>query len=159
MVFFALSHIGDPYVWRAKGNCCWSAAGPVPLPDGYGTCWDCSGLVLGAFRFADGRDWTQTHSANTLFHGLPPVDMPRLGTLALYGRHGTAGGADTATHVMVHVAAGIVVGSSGGLETTDSPAAARKRFLETGIKCEVTTFADVLYRKDFLGYRELPFGE
>lgn len=132
-----LEQVGAPYLWGGKGS--------VIAPYGL-RAFDCSGLVTYAYLKAGGPDWRLTHNTDVMLAKLPAVEEPRAGTLCLYGK-----GAD-ASHVMVYVAEGVVVGASGGGSNTTSIGIAQD------VGARVKVYASVNYRPDFLGYRELDFG-
>lgn len=129
----ALETMGVPYLWGGKDP----ARG-----------LDCSGVVTYSYWLNAGPDWRWTHNCQKLWDELKPVTEPEPGDLALYGRDGRA------THVMVYLGAlGIVFGASDGDSTTTTTKEAKRR------DAEVETRTSHLYRKDFIGWRRLPFAE
>lgn len=150
-ICFALQRSGAPYTWGAKGRFLWTPAGL--RVHAWEECYDCSGLVATAFLFGSGIDLREHYSAQTIYDECEPTPVPRTATVACYG----AG--DRCAHVMLHVADGIVVGASGGGPDIKSPADAKHRQRESGLPCSVHVYCDRTYRKDFLGWRELPFRE
>lgn len=137
-----LAQVGSPYGWGRKGEKIDSQQG-LQLRR-----FDCSGLVTWAFREVGGPDWRAMFNTDRLLRECRAVLEPRPGTLALYGPR-----ADDASHVMVYVGAGVVVGASGGDSSTVT--------LEDAVRqgARVKPFPVVEYRRDFIGYRELPFAD
>ncbi|RJS19577.1 peptidoglycan endopeptidase [Corallococcus sp. H22C18031201] len=133
-----LDQMHSPYRWNGKGE----------RPDINGPrFFDCSGLVTACYFEAGGPDWRATHNTDRLLAELAPVSESELktGDLVLYGRNGDA------SHVMVYVGAGVVVGASGGDHTTRTLADAYAR------GARVKSEPSVTYRLDLLGFRRLPF--
>lgn len=149
-VAYAISRMHCQYVWFGKGRLIWTPTGLIPHPWS-GEVFDCSGLITSAFFHAIGRDLRATHSAQTLWSALPPVDVPGLASVACYGA------ANHCSHVMLHVCDGLVVGASGGDSSVLTPIDSDARAEDTGRPVGVQVFASHMYRRDFLGWRELPF--
>ncbi len=126
----ALSLLGVPYIWGGKSS----------------TGIDCSGLVTVALFDAGGPDWRSTRWSGRLHAELPSVDVLSPGDLVFYGPSETA-----ISHVMVHVAEGLLVGACGGDAgcRTLNEAARRKA------RVKFRHLAD--YRPhDIRGFRRLP---
>ncbi|RJS15745.1 peptidoglycan endopeptidase [Corallococcus sp. H22C18031201] len=133
-----LEQMHSPYRWGGKGE----------RPDVNGPrIFDCSGLVTSCYFETGGADWRATHNTDSLLAQLAAVLESELkaGDLVLYGRNGDA------SHVMVYVGEGVVVGASGGDHTTLTLADANAR------GARVKTHLRVDYRSDVLGFRRLPF--
>lgn len=132
-----LEQVGAPYLWGGKG----AVVSPYNV-----RAFDCSGLVTWALLRAGGPDWRNTHNTDVLLAKLPAVEVLQPGTLVLYGR------GNDASHVMVHVGAGVVVGASGGGSNTTSIGTAQ------AVGARVKVLETPTYRADVLGYRELDLG-
>lgn len=130
-----LEQMHAPYLWGAKGR--------VVRPGL--RAFDCSGLVTWAFLQVGGPDWRIHHNTDRLLAECAPTETLQPGTLILYGPKGDA------SHVMVHVGGGVVVGASGGGSRTLTLADAE------GSGARVKAFASVDYRPDRIAFRELPF--
>lgn len=117
----------------------------------YGT--DCSGFVCaGVLVATKGRiDWRNRWWADRMHHELPVTTHPRPGDLAVYGTP------EKATHVMVVVGDGRVLGACGGDSTTKTKELAIAR----GARVRFRPKADYRTRRnekglsvsDFLGFR------
>jgi murein DD-endopeptidase len=129
----ALSQMGVPYVWAAKGSV------------GGFKAFDCSGLVTWAFHQSGGPDWRADKNCQHLWDECRPATQMRGGTLVLYGAPGRP------THVMIAVGELVVFGASGGGSQTTSIGIAQA----SGAK--VQPKENYMYRPDCLGFRELPF--
>lgn len=125
----AMSRIGMPYVWCAKG------------PHQF----DCSGLVTWALQQAGGPDLRAMHNTTKLWLELPATQHPEPGDLAFY----TSSPEHDVDHVMVLGPLGIVFGAAGGDHTTTSLVEALRR----KARVRVEPCAD--YRPGFRGYRSL----
>ena len=127
----ALKLMGTPYIWGGKGL----------------TGIDCSGAVTYAYWRAGGPDLRAMHGSARLWEMLPEPDLAqplRVGHLVFYGP------SHRISHVMIHVACGIVVGACGGDRSTTSLARAAEQKARVDVK---TTYH---YRRDLRGFRMLP---
>jgi cell wall-associated NlpC family hydrolase len=150
-VSVAVGLLGTPYHWNGK------------YP---GTGLDCSGLVtwclssVGAIpptAYPDAAPLKRAayfrsfYNCDRLWDELEPTDAPLAGDLAFYLDAGSKKRGKRASHVMMCVGDGSVIGASGGDSSTISAARAR----EQGAK--VAAYSTHLYRKDFIGFRRSPF--
>lgn len=111
---------------------------------------DCSGLVcLGARQLSTPLPLGRPNT-DGLWRELLAVETPEPGDLALYGHLNPT---EDACHVMVVLEGGRVAGMSGGDHTctTVSISLAKKPPACLQVK------SSHLYRKDFMGYRRIPF--
>jgi murein DD-endopeptidase len=140
-----LDQHGAPYRWGAKGE-----------DAGNGLrAFDCSGLVTWALHKVGGPDWRRTHNTDRLLAECNPLSgytleglMP--GDIVFYGARLPGGDMD-ASHVMVHIGAGVVFGASGGDSRTLTLADAHRA------GASVRACPSIHYRKDLLAFRRLPF--
>lgn len=154
MLDFAINQVNRLYVWGGKGAALWTENGLLRHP-WRRPVYDCSGLVTSAYHFATGRDHRADWNAQSIFEECEEEEQPSIGSVACYGRK-------RCTHVMMHVAEGIVVGASGGDSSTLTPRLALSKEREAkaaGRKLAVSvhSFPSHTYRQDFLGWRKLPF--
>jgi cell wall-associated NlpC family hydrolase len=120
---------------------------------------DCSGIASGALYIAtSGRyDWREMWNADRFHHQLPVTLHPEPGDAAVYGTP------ERATHIMLVVGDGRVIGACGGGPETKTEALARAR----GARVQFRPRADYRRRRtadgrlvsDFLGFRKLPFAD
>ena len=120
-----LRALGVPYVWGggalADGPETWPEGARVQVPGGYVRGWDCSGfaqaalLALGQVR----PDAWPDIRAHDLANACDPVHPgeEQIGDLAFYGGE-DARGKSVISHVMVVLAAGLVIGATGGTSRT-----------------------------------------
>jgi len=151
MVVWAINQANSPYVWGGRGHDVWSPSGLKPTM--WAPVYDCSGLVLCAYRYAAGYDLRATYNAQAIWEKGKKVALPGTASVACYGAN------DRCHHVMLHCFDGVVIGASGGDVDCVTPDAARERELRTGIPAKVVSFSNYLYRQDFLGWRDFDFGD
>lgn len=94
------------------------------------------------------ENWLNTHDCDRLMRECRPITKPRNGSLVFYGR--VQGAAVDAQHVVMYVDR-CVVGANGGDSTTLTIA----RALEQNAR--VCFRPGEGYRKDLLGYYDLPW--
>lgn len=139
---YAIRQAGKPYIWGGKGEFIW---GPLGLErhQWYTRVYDCSGLVTCALRYATGIDNRASWAANDIYLLCAREEFPRLSSVACYGRSGHC------THVMLHLAEGLVIGANGGDAMVRTIDVAARRSASVDV---------VMYdeRRDFLGWRMLP---
>lgn len=132
-----LGLLGVPYLWGGKTR------------EGI----DCSGVVTYALRHADGPDWRLTHNSDRLWTVLPDAGELKPGVLVFYGRPGAGDNPVDPNHVMVHIVGGLVIGACDGDSSVTSPELAKARRAWVKVRRRFD------YRKDVLGFRELPLSE
>lgn len=108
--------------------------------------FDCSGFVTHCRAKALGEQ-LRIESADMLWRSLEPVAHAMPGDLAFYGSEGKA------THVVICTPTGVIGASGGGSATTTTAIARAVRPRPAAVRREPTP----LYRRDFLGFRRLPF--
>lgn len=108
---------------------------------------DCSGLVCWVCRQLSTPLPLGRPNTDVLWQRLEPGDG-KPGQLALYGKGDPA---DPASHLMVAICDGRVAGMSGGGRANQSLAYSRVH------NARLRAYPDHLYRKDFIGWRRLPF--
>lgn len=107
---------------------------------------DCSGFVTHCRAKALGEQ-LRVENADALWRSLEPVEHPIPGDLAFYGTR------EKATHVVVCTPTGVIGASGGGSATTSTEIARAVRPRPAAVRREPTPG----YRRDFLGFRRLPF--
>lgn len=141
----AVSQVGAPYIWGAKGA----------LINGR-RAFDCSGLVTWAYRYSGGPDWRATHNTDVLFTTLPSVAVDALqpGDLLFWGQPATEGKLADTEHVAIYLGGSTaLLSAAGGGRTTRTLEDARQA------NAFVRTESSIHYRKGFLGARRLPWAE
>ena len=130
-----VAQYGLLYLWGGKG---------FPAEPYRGR--DCSGFVTAALMAAGGPDLRANYNAQRMWTEWKPTDLIQPGTVALYGSAG-----DQVSHAMASLWNGAVIGSRGGDREVDTPEEAIERKAGVGIR------RSHLYRRDFLGWRRLPW--
>jgi murein DD-endopeptidase len=148
----AVSQLGAPYIWNAKGEYYGIGSSAVPLTRAF----DCSGLVTWAYREAGGPDWRATHNTDVLFAQLPHVPMDALqpGDLLFWGTPEKDGVPADTQHVAIYLGGSTaLLSAAGGGRTT--------RTIEDSYeaKAYVRTETSIHYRAGFLGARRLHWSE
>ena len=134
---FLLDRLGTPYIWGGRDP-------------SYGL--DCSGAVDVAMEAAGivPKGHAVRFAADDLERSLESISKGDLqvGDLVFYGSRLKPG----ATHVMMYVGEGKVVGATGGGRNSTSPQIAREQDAAVKVK-------NLDYRKDIRGYGRLPIGK
>jgi len=144
----ALTQIGKPYIWGAKG------------PERF----DCSGLatfclIEAGFKKLEllfspveiqankitAKNWMHFCNADRLMRNLPKTPEPTMGDLCFYGRKKRSTNIAIATHVVIYLGDGQIIGANGGNSLTTSP--------QPGAK--VSKKKSYRYRPDFLQFGSL----
>ncbi len=136
--------LGKPVLWGSKG------------PD----IFDCSGLLTrGLYELTLGLppeqrvDWRATHNADRLFTELTPVlGEPAPGDFAFYRPAIPLFDGDV-EHVVVVIEGGLVITADGASSRIHTLEAAKEAHAIVRVR------GDVLYRKNFAGYRRFPITE
>lgn len=128
----AMRQLGKPYIWGSKGQ--------------NGT-FDCSGLVTWCLKAVGGPDFRSMHNCARIWSEFPITLQPKPGDLVLYGKG--SGFSAHASHVMIWVGDGRVLGACGGDSSTKTVELAAARGARVRYRAKVD------YRAGFLGFRSL----
>lgn len=131
-VELAIQQLGKPYIWNADG------------PDYF----DCSGFYCWLLKQLFVSDWGATHNCQKICDTLVPTKKPEKGDAVLYGLRGK--NSLKASHLMIWVGDGRVIGASGGNRDTKTVEIAKAK----GACVQFKPSKD--YRPDFLGFRISP---
>lgn len=142
----ALSQVGTPYLWGARGFKQWSGSGPITLTQ---KAFDCSGLVLFAAMQAGSKDRTMLENAQTMFKELPEPGLASAPHLRFYG---------DGPEQITHVAVGFYVHGAGGLLVVEAAGGGRTTLtLEIAKTQGACVRCGEERRTDLVGVRRLPF--
>ena len=149
-LFNALTCVGAPYIWGAKGLTQWTPAG---LVDRAPWAFDCSGLVTYSLLNSSAEvgtfnplDWRGTHGAKQLAEALSAHNVLRenlqLGDLCFFGNPGAI------THVAIYIAKDCMLEAGGGDRNTKTLQDAERR----NARVKVSNYM----RRDLVCIRRLP---
>lgn len=144
-VFWALTKVGRPYIWAAKGAVMWTPSGLVSTLDkaGASEAYDCVGLVTAAWYACGGVDVRSTWNAQSIYDLAPAPAHAEAFPLRLYGAS-----ASKITHVAIDLGNGLRLEASGGDSTTTDLAKSLSRpaaLVRVGFEL----------RNDLIGFRSL----
>lgn len=130
---YLASKLQRPVLWGAKG---YAKLDNVVVSD----CFDCSGIVTCAIRYATGVDLTIDHNAQKLADETPYTEAPQPGDLCFYGKDWAH-----VIHVAVYMEGAKCLTASGATSSITNILDALKA------RHHISLEPVVKYRSDFLG--------